>query len=660
MRRASLSASFIVRVLAVLVAVQALMLVLTYRMETTAMQRQLRAKVDAVGRLIAHASLRVMEENDITDAGLLIDEALKDSDFAYVKLEDPSKFVAIDRKGPVAADQVASYKVTKGAELLGTLYVGYSHKGVEKELARRMLAKGGELVLLLAGLSLVVVVLFRSRVARRVSVMADALEQATHGDLTVNIADRNNDELTRIAEGINFLTEQLRLSFVRIGELSDATARTADTLVASFTEGIAAMAMQHQSTEEISAAIANAAQGHGRITRNTQQLRIFSEQNTVALQQSVAISREIAGRILQLSSGMHDAQRAVDAISRASRHAVTLADQATSVSRSGATSAGDVRSSVTMIAEVISESAAQTDKTARVVAEKGMKAVSQTRGSMEGIHALTESLTESMLKLDTSSKDIARIVAVIDDVAKRTKLLSLNTSIIAAQAGEHGRSFMVVASEMKQLSDLTANHTMEIAGILGTVQQGIAESVARTQDASRRVEEGITVVAHAGESLEEILVASRDSAVMARKVMEAATLQQQGLKDVLVALDQLERLNTDVSSALVAEQGNIDSFAQTISLLCESMEAASSSTQEQGVTMQQVLGSLVTANDQISQITVEIEANQHENQVIAESVQTVTAASAATVDTLNGASDRLTEAFSGIHRLRQEMERFKT
>lgn len=662
MKTSSLSKSFILRVLLVLVAIQALVFIVSYRLELADMNLKLRHKVDAVGRLIAHASERVIEESDVTDVGLLIDESLKDKDFVFFKLEDTNKYAAIERKGTGGgkADLVATYEVTKGAEPLGTLFIGYSLDSVKKAMGKRMLAKGGELTLLLVALSLVVTVLFRSKVAKRVELMEESLEKVTHGDLTVRIDDNNNDEITKIAEGINFLIGQLRSSFVRIAELSNASSRTTGALVSSFNESIAAMAQQHQSTEEISAAIDNAAQSHSLITRNTQQLHTFSEQNTVALQQSVSISKDIADRIDQLSDGMKAAQVAVDAINRAAAQASTLAEQATTEARRGAASAGDVRNSVSMITGVITESAEQTDRTTRVISEKGIIAVSETRTSMENIHALTESLTGSMLQLAVGSKDIASIVSVIDDIAKRTRLLSLNSSIIAAQAGEHGKSFEVVANEMKQLADLTANHTMEIGGILGSIQQGISSAVDQTRNASKLVENGSLVVAHAGQALEEILEASQNSASMVRRVMEAASVQQDGLEKILSSLDHLEQLNTDVSRAMTDEQGNINSFADTIGLLCESMEVASSSTQEQGATMQQVLGNLLAANYQISQIASEIEANQHENLVIADSVQTVIEVTATTVDTIKGASSRLTEAFSGIDQLRQEMEKFKT
>ena len=659
MKASSLSKSFIQRVLLVLVVIQVMMVVLTYRFELAELQRTLRLKVDAVGRLVGYASQQVLLDNDVTQVGLLMDESLKDADLVSFKLEDASKYAVIERIKAGTSDQSTTFPVVRGGETIGTLTIGYSLDSVNKAMTKHMLTKGGELALLLVALSIVIILLFRSRVASRVALIEQSLEKTTHGDLTVRIDDSKNDEITRVAEGVNYLVEQLRTSFKRIAELSKESARTTGALVASFTESIDAMARQQQSTEDISAAIDKAARSHSLINENTRKLYFSAEQNTLALQQSVVVNKDIADRIEALNSSMNAAHVTIDAINRAAGQAAALAAQATSEARKGASSADNVRNSVSMISGVISQSASQSDRTTKIVSEKGMIAVSEAKASMEDIHALTEALTASMLKLDAGSKDIAQIVAVIEDIAKRTRLLSLNTSIIAAQAGEHGKSFMVIADEMKQLSDQTANHTMEIAGIIGSIQGGIADAVDKTRDASRRVEEGSVVVASAGEALTEILDASQSSAALVRRVMEAAELQQKGLEEILSSLDYLATLNTEVSTAMINEQGNISSFANTVELLCASMEVVSSSTEEQVATMQHVMTNLLGANEQISQISREIAANEHENMVIADSVTTVIGVTSATVKTLDGAAAKLTEAFSGIDQLRQELDQFK-
>lgn len=659
MGASSLSKAFILRLLLVLVAIQAVVFALSYRFEQAELKQALHLKVAGLSRLIGYASQKAIDDSDFTQIGLLMDESLKDGDLMLFKLEDPGKYELLNRKKTGTIDVSESFPVVKGGEPVGMLTIGYSLGSVEKAMAKRMLVKGGELALLLLAITVVVIVLFRSRISSRVEIIEASLEKATHGDLTVTIVDSRNDEITRIAEGINFLIGQLRSSFSRIAELSAASVATTGALVASFNESLEAIAKQKHSTEDISSAVDKAAESYALITNNTQQLHMFSEQNTLALQQSVAVNKDIASRIERLNSGMNDAHVTVATIKKAAAKAASLAEQATSEARKGSSSADNVRNSVSMTTQVIAQSAAQTDRTTKVISEKGMIAVSETKNSMENIHLLTETLTDSMLKLDAGSKDIAKIVSVIEEIAKRTRLLSLNTSIIAAQAGEHGKSFLVVANEMKQLSDQTANHTMEIAEIIGSIQNGIGDAVEKTRDASKLVEEGSIVVAHAGEALEEILGASQDSASMVRRVMDAAEVQQRGLEEILSSLDHLEKLNTDVSTAMIDEQANIGTFASTIETLCESMEVVSSSTEQQVVTMQHVMNSLLGANDQISQIAAEIAENQHENVVIADSVATVIAVTAETVETLNGASTRLTEAFSGIDQLRREMEQFK-
>src|SRR3972149_10944160 len=91
--------------------------------------------------------------------------------------------------------------------------------------------------------------------------------------------------------------------------------------------------------------------------------------------------------------------------------------------------------------------------------ERGVISVELTHVGMEKIKEAVSSIAMVIEELDKRSKEIGKIVKVIDDVAMETNLLALNATILASQAGEHGKGFSVVADEIRELSERTAVST---------------------------------------------------------------------------------------------------------------------------------------------------------------------------------------------------------
>jgi len=82
---------------------------------------------------------------------------------------------------------------------------------------------------------------------------------------------------------------------------------------------------------------------------------------------------------------------------------------------------------------------------------------------------------------------------VINDITKRTNLLALNASIIAAQAGEHGRSFGVVADEIRNLSLQTGHSTGEITGIIEEIMFESQQAADNITTSKGLVQRGVDV-----------------------------------------------------------------------------------------------------------------------------------------------------------------------
>jgi methyl-accepting chemotaxis protein len=161
---------------------------------------------------------------------------------------------------------------------------------------------------------------------------------------------------------------------------------------------------------------------------------------------------------------------------------------------------------------------------AREVAEKG--------------GAVTVRAVEAMGEINKSSKKIADIITVIDEIAFQTNLLALNAAVEAARAGEHGRGFAVVASEVRNLAQRSATAAKEIKGLIN-------ESIQRVMDGSELVNQS-------GKTLEEIVNSVKRVTDIIAEISAASQEQASGIDQVNKAIMQMDE-TTQQNAALVEQ-----------------------------------------------------------------------------------------------------------
>jgi len=144
----------------------------------------------------------------------------------------------------------------------------------------------------------------------------------------------------------------------------------------------------------------------------------------------------------------------------------------------------------------------------------------------------------AMGEINASSKRIADIISVIDEIAFQTNLLALNAAVEAARAGEQGRGFAVVASEVRNLASRSAQAAKEIKTLI--------------QDSVVKVTEGTKLVDESGKALGEIVVRVKKVTDVMAEIASSSREQASGIEQVNKAITMMDDV-TQQNAALVEE-----------------------------------------------------------------------------------------------------------
>lgn len=273
--------------------------------------------------------------------------------------------------------------------------------------------------------------------------------------------------------------------------------------------------------------------------------------------------RELASRIKD--AGLKIGSSANEILAASKQQANSAMEQSASVEE------------VTVTIEELSRTAANISEHSEHVfsaADKMLKSAQEAQARVEGtltefrkINQRTKESSQVIIQLEDKSRDIEKVVDLINDISAEIKILSLNAAIEASRAGEAGKGFAVVASEIRKLVERTAKSTASIKDIVSEIKSSVNQSVMAAEESVKGMETQTLLVEKVGDFLHDILKMAEETAELAKQISQATQQQKLGSEQTAKTMRDLsEVVKQTATSTKQASQtaGELSSLAEEL------------------------------------------------------------------------------------------------
>lgn len=289
----------------------------------------------------------------------------------------------------------------------------------------------------------------------------------------------------------------------------------------------------------------------------------------------------------EMAASIKEISNNVDALS-------TSAEQTSSSIQQISTATSNVRDNT--------QKAVESSVNVRMLAQDGMRAMTATLKAMKEIEQSNEESYEAITRLSFHSARVGEFVKMIQEVVEQTTLLSLNASIIAAQAGERGKAFAVVAEEVRSLAHRTASSATEIQDLVKNIQKETAAVQRAIAQGKDRGKGGVKISTIASDALAKIEGTSTEVAQMIQKI--AATTVKQAAGSRVINDEAAKNLETirHITRSIKEQELNTMMVVSTLEEMRSLSEKITSSTQEQSQSNHQFLQSVIEENEKMKRL----------------------------------------------------------
>ncbi len=236
--------------------------------------------------------------------------------------------------------------------------------------------------------------------------------------------------------------------------------------------------------------------------------------------------QEISGSIVEIASGAKDQAIKTDSISSQVEKALGAANE--------------------------------TSNKASLIKSNANKAVNESKESESSVQELVEAMKmlnqvaqetqSSMAKLVNRTLEIEQVLKAIREIAGQTNLLALNASIEAAQAGDYGRGFGVIATEIRKLAESSATSAKEIETLVHSIKENTGYVSNTMKEVVDKVQKGSSATNVVQDIIKRMSQSTLDASHLSESILEAANYQTQNMKEIMMNIEDIVVISEETAA----------------------------------------------------------------------------------------------------------------
>ena len=495
-------------------------------------------------------------------------------------------------------------------------------------LALAVQAAGGSifaaLAVLLLGLGAVAFVRYRLAAHRQTAMaeIRESLEKLARGDTSHRLSPTRLGELAEMGADVNRVIDVFGGTKSRVSDLSRRLMQLPEQIGAALGDVQRSAEDQEAAVEETAALQVNINTSISGINAEVEKLASANEESASSILQLGSAVEQVARSAVALQETLESSTSSVHQVGESIGTVAANADSVQGVAEETAASITEMDRAIQEVGVHVRGASELTQRVSET-AEEGSRAVGSTIDGIAEIREVTLGAKTALEGLAEHIGEIGGIATVIASITDETNLLSLNAAIIAAQAGEHGKAFAVVADQVKELARRTSQNTKEIEQRIGAIREQSRRSVDAMAAGIAAVEQGVERSRVAGDALEAIRVSARDASGRVTEIARAAEEQARNSKQVAAAARRTSEHMQDISAAMTEQSQVSRQLLENATASVDMCSQMKSATEEQRASGRYITSNIESITEMIRSIQENTSAHERASAAVGETFNAI-------------------------------------